>query len=80
MKKEYKQVYQFKVTLKGIKTPIWRRIQVPETYTFRDVHVATQDVVGWSDYHLHEFEMVNPSAGLRTLLETPIQREDDRNE
>ena len=80
MKKKYKQVYQFKIALKGIKPPIWRRIQVPETYTFWDLHVAIQDIVGWSDYPLHEFEMVNSSAGLRTLSETPIQREDDSND
>ncbi|HCL89730.1 MAG TPA: hypothetical protein DHW70_00155, partial [Candidatus Atribacteria bacterium] len=28
MKKKFDQVYQFKITLKDIKPPIWRRIQV----------------------------------------------------
>lgn len=50
-----KEIYQFKVTLKDVKPPIWRRIQVPSTYSFWDLHVAIQDVMGWFDCHLHEF-------------------------
>ena len=38
MQKKFDRVYQFKITLKGSKLPIWRRIQVPETYTFWDLH------------------------------------------
>jgi len=60
MKKRFNKVYQFKITLIGIKPPIWRRIQVPETYSFWDLHVAIQDAMGWLDYHLHQFEIVNP--------------------
>ena len=71
MKKKFDQVYQFKITLRDIKPPIWRRIQVPETYTFWDLHVAIQDAMGWSDYHLHEFEMVGPSAGLKVNIGIP---------
>ncbi|MCK4476114.1 MAG: plasmid pRiA4b ORF-3 family protein, partial [Methanophagales archaeon] len=71
MKKKYNQVYQFKIALKGIKPPIWRRIQVPETYTFWDFHVAIQDAMGWIDYHLHEFELVNPSSGLSENIGIP---------
>ncbi|MBE0478992.1 plasmid pRiA4b ORF-3 family protein [Candidatus Aerophobetes bacterium] len=62
MKKKFDRVYQFKITLKDIKPLIWRRIQVPETYTFWDLHVAIQDAMGWLDYHLHEFEMAHPSS------------------
>lgn len=47
MKKKFNHVYQFKITLAGAKPPIWRRIQVPETYTFWDLHVAIQDAMGW---------------------------------
>ena len=61
-KKTFKNVYQFKITLRGIRPPIWRRIQVPETYSFWDFHVAIQDVMGWSDSHLHGFQMRDPES------------------
>ncbi|MDT8391888.1 MAG: plasmid pRiA4b ORF-3 family protein [Lentisphaeria bacterium] len=48
-------VYQFKITLQEIEPPIWRRIQVPASYSFWDLHVANQDAMGWLDYHLHAF-------------------------
>ena len=54
------EIYQFKIVLNRSKPPIWRRIQVPETYTFWDLHVAIQDSFGWDDYHLHKFEIVSP--------------------
>ena len=52
-----KQLYQFKIALKDISPPIWRRIQVPSTYTFWDLHIAIQDAMGWLDCHLHEFRI-----------------------
>ena len=74
MKKKYTQVYQFKITLKGIKPPIWRRIQVPETYTFWELHLAIQNAMSWTVCHLHEFELVNPETGLKQFIGT--QNED----
>ncbi len=53
-------VMQFKVTLKEITPPIWRRIQVPYTYSFWDLHVAIQDAMGWLDSHLHQFIIPDP--------------------
>ncbi len=62
MAKRTAKVYQFKITLQDIRPPVWRRIQVPATYTFWDLHVAIQDVMGWEDLHLHSFEMKNPGT------------------
>ncbi len=78
MKKKFNQVYQFKITLQGIKPPIWRRIQVPETYTFWDLHVAIQDAMGWSDSHLHEFTILNPSTGLEVNIGFPDEELDKK--
>ena len=41
-----KQVYQFKITLMDIQPEIWRIIQVPDHYSFWDLHVAMQDAMG----------------------------------
>lgn len=40
-------IYQFKILLQGSKPPIWRRIQVPASYSFYELHVAIQDSMGW---------------------------------
>jgi len=70
-----KQVYQFKITLKGTKPPIWRRIQVPATYSFYDLHVAIQDAMGWMDSHLHEFTVVHPTNPIvKELSVSPDRR------
>jgi hypothetical protein len=47
-------VMQFKVTLKEIDPPIWRRIQVPDCTldVFSDVLL---EAMGWENYHLHQF-------------------------
>ncbi|ODS41191.1 hypothetical protein BEH94_09650 [Candidatus Altiarchaeales archaeon WOR_SM1_SCG] len=71
MKKKFNKVYQFKITLKGTKPPVWRRIQVPETYSFWDLHVAIQDAMGWEDYHLHQFEIADPSTGMKIEIGIP---------
>jgi hypothetical protein len=47
-------IYQFKVTLKDIDPPIWRRIQVPDC-TLGQLHEVLQVVMGWEDCHLHQF-------------------------
>lgn len=76
MNKKTKKVYQFKITLKGIKPPIWRRIQVPESYTFWDLHVAIQDAMGWMDSHLHHFEIINPMTGMKEEIGIPDEEGD----
>ncbi|WNZ44054.1 plasmid pRiA4b ORF-3 family protein [Leptolyngbya boryana CZ1] len=50
-------VYQFKVTLRDIKPPIWRRIQVRSETTLGKLHDILQVAMGWFDGHLHVFEI-----------------------
>ncbi len=71
MKKKFDRAYQFKITLRGVKPPVWRRIQVPETHTFWDLHVAIQDAMGWFDCHLHQFDLVDPSIGEKVEIGIP---------
>ncbi len=76
-KVNYKKVYQFKILLEGSKPSIWRRIQVPENYSFWDLHVAIQDAMGWSDYHLHEFETTGQFFGNSQSIGIPDPAGDD---
>jgi len=80
-KKPFKNVYQLKVTLLETDPPIWRRIQVPEYYTFYDLHVAIQNAMGWTDSHLHEFEIADETRkrGIR-CIECPYCTEDIEEE
>ena len=67
------KVLQFKIELLGVDPTIWRRIQVPERYTFWDLHVAIQDAMGWRDYHLHAFRVV----GSEDVIGIPDKEGDD---
>jgi hypothetical protein len=76
-KPKYKHIYQFKITLEDSKPVIWRRIQVPENYTFWDLHVAIQDAMGWYDCHLHQFEMVDPKQSEQVTIGKPDEEFDE---
>ena len=50
-------IYLLKISLLEIDPPIWRRVQVPSTIPLCCLHDALQAVFGWTDSHLHQFEM-----------------------
>ena len=50
-------IHRLRIELRRIQPKIWRRIEVPSTYTFWDLHSAIQDAMGWADSHLHEFRV-----------------------
>jgi hypothetical protein len=76
MKNKFSRIYQFNITLKGIEPPVWRRIQVPETYTFWDLHIAIQDAMGWSDCHLHQFKISEPVTSAKVEIGIPDEQDD----
>ena len=72
MVKRREHSLQFKITLKGLRPPIWRRILVPSSYSFWDLHVAIQDAMGWLDSHLHLFRIRSPTDGKRAEIGIPL--------
>lgn len=77
-RKAHRKVFQFKITLKGTKPPIWRRIQVPSRYSFWDLHCAIQDSMGWNDTHLHVFCIQVP--GYVPVIPVGLPSDDDFGE
>jgi hypothetical protein len=50
-------VYQLKVTMRGIRPAIWRRLRVPGGVTLAQLHGVLQDAFGWTNSHLHQFRV-----------------------
>jgi hypothetical protein len=82
--------FTLKVTLEGIRPPIWRRFVVPAGISLAQLHRVLQVVMGWTDSHLHQFERGRVIYGLpdpefgghyederRTRLDAVLQREAD---
>jgi len=57
------RIYQMRIPLKGIRPPIWRRVQVPGTLSLAGFHNVIQTVFGWTDTHLHQFQIAGESYG-----------------
>ena len=57
------RIYQMTVTLKGIRPPIWRRVQAPGTLSLAAFHDVIQTVFGWTDTHLHQFVIAGRTYG-----------------
>jgi hypothetical protein len=48
-------MYQLKVTIDEITPPIWRTVQVPESYSLNKLHHIIQLSLGWTNSHLYMF-------------------------
>jgi hypothetical protein len=57
-------IYQIKVSLRGAKPPIWRRIELPADTSLAELHRIIQVAFGWHDSHLHVFETQYGSFGI----------------
>lgn len=62
------RVYQFKITLIGFEPEIWRRIQMLDG-TLDKLHEQIQTAMGWTNSHLHQFEIQGVLYGDPELLD-----------
>ncbi|MGE5357493.1 MAG: plasmid pRiA4b ORF-3 family protein, partial [Bacteroidales bacterium] len=64
------RVCVIKVTLDGIEPPIWRRLVVSASNTLERLHAILQAALGWTNSHLHVFEVEDERIG------TPYELDD----
>jgi hypothetical protein len=58
-------IYQLKITLRGVsKPPVWRRIGVPAGLTLDVLHEVIQQAMGWEDGHMHVFSTPRGEYGI----------------
>lgn len=60
-------IFQFKITLLGTRPGIWRRIQVQDC-TLDKLHEHIQTAMGWTNSHLHQFDIKGERYGDPELL------------
>jgi len=66
------QAIQFKVQLRYIRPPIWRRVVLPDNATLGDLHAVIQTAMGWSNSHMHAFRI----GGVNYTSRSASQMED----
>lgn len=74
------KIFALKISLidsKKREPSIWRRINVPYTFNFWDLHVTIQDAMEWKDKYLHQFEIENYKTGEIVTIGLPGYADDD---
>ncbi len=74
---EQAQVLTIKVTLKGTKPSVWRRLEIPGDTTLDHVHEVLQTAMGWTDSHLHRFFLGTQPADPYFVTEFDLEDGDE---
>lgn len=53
--KQANSIYQIKITLTGVRPPIWRTVLVSGDLGLGSFHQVIQAAMGWENSHLHQF-------------------------
>ncbi len=78
-------VHKMKITLRGAKPPIWRRLEVPSGITLEQLHHSIQEAFGWMGYHLWVFTtpigdygVADPELGHHSAASTKLNKVAER--
>ena len=58
------KIYEIKIELREVRPAVLRRVQVPGEMSLAGLHQVVQVAMGWTDSHLHEFEVNGARYGL----------------
>jgi hypothetical protein len=51
------KIFEIKIELRDVRPAVLRRVQVPGEMSLAELHAVVQVVMGWTDSHLHEFDV-----------------------
>ncbi len=57
-------IFQLKLTLEGVKPPVWRRLLVPADIALHQLHAVLQEAMGWTNSHMHQFSLRDRRFGV----------------
>lgn len=57
-------VHQLKVTLRQVRPPVWRRIEVRSEVTLGELAALLEAAMGWLGGHLHAFDVAGTTYGI----------------
>ena len=71
--------FRLHVELEDNDPPVWRKLLVPSNITLAQLHTALNEVMGWTNSHLHQFILRDRRFGDRTMPDADeLEFEDER--
>ena len=58
------KIYEIEIELREVRPAVLRRVQVPGELSLAGLHAVVQVAMGWTDSHLHEFDVAGARYGL----------------
>src|SRR5689334_593562 len=58
------KVFELEIVLEEVHPPVRRRVQVPGEVSLAVLHEVVQAAMGWTNSHLHEFEIAGRRYGM----------------
>jgi hypothetical protein len=59
-------VFQLRVNLEDTEPEVWRRLLVPGSLRLDTLHLVLQAAMGWTDSHMHRFDVEGTAYGMTT--------------
>jgi hypothetical protein len=58
------KIFELEIALEEVQPPVLRRVQVPGEVSLAVLHEVVQSAMGWTNSHLHEFDIAGSRFGI----------------